>query len=51
MPRMRAGARARISEKLLADLATVREEHGQSVRTPGNLDPDEWAILAKLIAG
>ena len=51
MPRMRAGARARISEKLLADLATVWEEHGQSVRTPGNLDPDEWAILAKLIAG
>ena len=34
MPRMRAGARARISEKLLADLATVWEEHGQSVRTP-----------------
>ena len=49
MPRMRAGARARISEKLLADLATVWEEHGQSVRTPGNLDPDEWAILRRVI--
>jgi hypothetical protein len=46
---MRAGARARISEKLLADLATVWEEHGQSVRTPGNLDPDEWAILRRVI--
>ena len=42
-------ARARISEKLLADLATVWEEHGQSVRTPGNLDPDEWAILRRVI--
>jgi hypothetical protein len=48
MPRMRAGARARISEKLMADLATVWEEHGQSVRTPGNLDPDEWAILRRV---
>ena len=45
MPRMRAGARAESLKKLMADLATVWEEHGQSVRTPGNLDPDEWAIL------
>ena len=73
------GARARISEKLLADLATVWETHGQAVleslvtedpgklaqiaygllprdvfisveqRTPGNLDPDEWAILRRVI--
>jgi hypothetical protein len=49
MPRMRARARARISEKLIADLATVWEEPGQSVRTPGNLDPDEWAILRRVI--
>ena len=67
------GARQRISEQLLADLAVVWEERGVSVlqrlavtdpgklaqiaygllprdvfisveqRTPGNLDPDEWA--------
>ena len=71
------GARARISEKLLADLAVIWEEHGASVlqrlavtepaklaqiaygccrgtcsfrsRTPGNLDPDEWAILRRVI--
>ena len=43
------GSPCRISEKLLADLATVWEEHGQSVRTPGNLDPDEWAILRRVI--
>lgn len=73
------GARARISEKLLADLAGVWEEHGASVlqrlavtepaklaqiaygllprdvfisveqRTPGNLDPDEWTILRRVI--
>ena len=66
-------------EPLLADLATVWEEHGVSVlqrlaltdpgklaqiaygllprdvfisveqRTPGNLDPDEWAILRRVI--
>jgi hypothetical protein len=72
-------ARSRISEQLLADLATVWEEHGSSVlqrlavtdpgklasiaygllprdvfisveqRTPGNLDPDEWAILRRVI--
>ena len=72
-------ARQRISEKLLADLATVWETHGVSVlerlaitdpgklaqiaygllprdvfisveqRTPGNLDPDEWAILRRVI--
>jgi len=69
------GARQKISEKLLADLAVVWETEGESVlrrlaiedpgklaqiaygllprdvfisveqRTPGNLDPDEWAIL------
>lgn len=73
------GARARISEKLLADLATVWEAHGQSVlerlaltdpgklaqiaygllprdvfitvdqRTPGNLEPDEWATLRRVL--
>ena len=73
------GARQRISEQLLADLAVVWEEHGVSVlqrlavtdpgklaqiaygllprdvfisveqRTPGNLDPDEWAILRRVI--
>jgi hypothetical protein len=73
------GARARISEKLLADLATVWEAHRASVperlpvtdpgklaqiaygllprdlfisveqRTPGNLHPDEWAILRRVI--
>ena len=73
------GARARISEKLLADLATVWEAQGESVlrrlaiedpgklaqiaygllprdvfisveqRVPGNLDPDEWAILRRVI--
>jgi hypothetical protein len=68
-------SRQKISEKLLADLATVWKEHGQSVlqrlaatdpgklaqiaprdvfisveqRTPGNLDPDEWAILRRVI--
>ena len=72
-------ARQRISEKLLADLAEVWEEHGVGVlqrlavtdpgklaqiaygllprdvfisveqRTPGNLDPDEWAILRRVI--
>jgi hypothetical protein len=71
--------RQRISEKLLADLAGVWEEHSVSVlqrlavtdpgklaqiaygllprdvfisveqRTPGNLDPDEWAILRRVI--
>jgi Family of unknown function (DUF5681) len=73
------GARQKISEKLLADLADVWEEHGVSVlqrlavtdpgklaqiaygllprdvfisveqRTPGNLDPTEWAILRRVI--
>jgi len=73
------GARARISEKLLADLADVWEEHGLSVlqrlaitdagklaqmltgccreasssassrEPPGNLDPDEWTILRRVI--
>jgi hypothetical protein len=73
------GARARISEKLLADLADVWEANGKAVlaslvkddpgklaqiaygllprdvfisveqRTPGNLDPDEWAILRNVI--
>ena len=72
-------ARSKISERLLADLADVWEEHGVSVlqrlavtdpgklaqiaygllprdvfisveqRTPGNLDPDEWAILRRVI--
>jgi hypothetical protein len=72
-------SRQKISEKLLADLATVWEEHGVGVlqrlavtdpgklaqiaygllprdvfisveqRTPGNLDPDEWAILRRVI--
>ena len=73
------GARPRISEQLLAEIASVWEEHGVSVlqrlaitdpgklaqiaygllprdvfisveqRTPGNLDPDEWAILRRVI--
>ena len=73
------GARQKISEKLLADLAVVWETEGESVlrrlaiedpgklaqiaygllprdvfisveqRTPGNLDPDEWAILRRVI--
>ena len=73
------GARQRISEQLLADLATVWETHGQSVlerlaltepgklaqiaygllprdvfisveqRTPGNLEPDEWATLKRVL--
>lgn len=73
------GARARISEKLLADLAVVWEAQGESVlrrlaiedpgklaqsaygllardvfisveqRVSGNLDPDEWAILRRVI--
>lgn len=72
-------ARTRISEKLLADLATVWEAHGESVlsrlaltdpgklaqiaygllprdvfisveqRTPGNLEPDEWATLRRVL--
>jgi hypothetical protein len=71
--------RSKISEKLLADLADVWEEHGVGVllrlavtdpgklaqitygllprdvfisveqRTPGNLDPDAWAILRRVI--
>jgi hypothetical protein len=73
------GARQRISEKLLADLATVWEAHGESVlarlateepgklaqiaygllprdvfisveqRAPGNLEPDEWATLRRVL--
>ena len=73
------GARQKISEKLLADLAVVWETEGESVlrrlaiedpgklaqiaygllprdvfisveqRTLGNLDPDEWAILRRVI--
>jgi hypothetical protein len=73
------GARQKISEKLLADLAEVWEASGKTVlerlaitdpgklaqiaygllprdvfisveqRTPGNLDPDEWAILRRVI--
>src|SRR4051794_40147621 len=73
------GARARISEKLLADLASVWETHGESVlsrlaltdpgklaqiaygllpkdvfisveqRAPGNLEPDEWATLRRVL--
>ena len=73
------GARQKISEKLLADLAVVWETEGELVlrrlaiedpgklaqiaygllprdvfisveqRTPGNLDPDEWAILRRVI--
>ena len=73
------GARQKISEQLLADLAVVLEHQGESVlrrlaiedpgklaqiaygllprdvfisveqRTPGNLDPDEWAILRRVI--
>src|SRR6185369_16303008 len=72
-------SRQKISEKLLADLAVVWEEHGAGVlqrlavtdpgklaqiaygllprdvfisveqRVPGNLDPDEWAILRRVI--
>jgi hypothetical protein len=73
-------SRQKISEKLLADLAVVWEEHGARAgvlqrlavtdpgklaqipygllprdvfisveqRTPGNLDPDEWAILRRV---
>lgn len=71
--------RQKISEKLLGDLATVWENHGQSVlerlaitdpgklaqiaygllprdvfisveqRTPGNLEPDEWATLRRIL--
>lgn len=73
------GARQRISEQLLADLASVWETHGESVltrlavsepgklaqiaygllprdvfisveqRTPGNLQPDEWATLRRVL--
>ena len=73
------GARQKISEQLLADLAVVWEHQGEFVlrrlaiedpgklaqiaygllprdvfisveqRTPGNLDPDEWAILRRVI--
>ena len=73
------GARQKISEQLLADLAVVWETSGKTVlenlamtdpgklaqiaygllprdvfisveqRTPGNLDPDEWAILRRAI--
>jgi hypothetical protein len=73
------GARQKISEQLLADLAVIWEQQGESVlrrlaledpgklatiaygllprdvfisveqRTPGNLDPDEWAILRRVI--
>jgi hypothetical protein len=73
------GARQKISEQLLADLAVVWEQQGESVlrrlaledpgklaqiaygllprdifisveqQTPGNLDPDEWAILRRVI--
>jgi hypothetical protein len=73
------GARARISEKLLADIATVWEEQGEAVlrllaiddpaslakiaygllprdifvtvqdRLPGNLEPDEWATLRRIL--
>jgi hypothetical protein len=72
-------ARQRISEKLLADLASVWEAHGESVltrlalsepgklaqiaygllprdvfisveqRAPGNLEPDEWATLRRVL--
>ena len=73
--------RQRISEKLLADLASVWETHGKSVlarlavtepgklaasrlrpvaargvvhhggfqRIPGNLEPDEWATLRRVL--
>jgi hypothetical protein len=71
--------RQRISEKLLADLATVWETHGESVlarlaltdpgklaqiaygllprdvfisveqRPPGNLEPNEWATLRRVL--
>ena len=73
------GARQRISEKLLADLATVWEAHGESVLTrlaitdpgklatiaygllprdvfinvqqsvPGNLEPEAWATLRRVL--
>ena len=43
------GSPCRISEKLLADLATVWEEHGQSVRNPGNLDPASGAELGPVL--
>ncbi len=73
------GARQKISEQLLADLAVVWEAQGESVlrrlaiedpgklatiaygllprdvfisveqRAPGNLDPDEWSILRRVI--
>jgi len=73
------GARQRISEKLLADLATVWEEQGTAVlqrlatddpgklaqiafgllpkeaflsvqqAAPGNLEPDEWATLRRVL--
>jgi hypothetical protein len=72
-------SRTKISEKLLADLAVVWEQHGQSVlerlakeepgklatiaygllpkdvfvsveqRTPGNLDPEAWASLRRVL--
>jgi hypothetical protein len=72
-------ARQRISEKLLADLATIWEEQGESAlrllaindpgklaqiaygllprdvfisveqRTPGNLEPSEWAALRRVL--
>lgn len=72
-------ARQRISEKLLADLASVWEAHGESVlerlaltepgklaqiaygllprdvfisveqRAPGNLEPNEWATLRRVL--
>jgi hypothetical protein len=71
--------RQRISERLLGDLATVWETHGESVlrrlaieepgklatiaygllprdvfvtveqRAPGNLEPDEWATLRRVL--
>ena len=73
------GARQKISEKLLADLASVWETHGESVlsrlavsepgklaqiaygllprdvfisveqRPPGNLEPNEWAALRRVL--
>jgi Family of unknown function (DUF5681) len=73
------GARQKISERLLADLASVWEKHGESVlerlavtepgklatiaygllprdvfisvapSTPGNLAPEEWAVMVDLV--
>lgn len=72
-------SRQKISERLLADLADVWEDHGKDVlvklavsdpaklaqiaygllprdvfvsveqRTPGNLEPDEWAALRRVL--